>query len=108
MRSNSSVWALTVPVLFLVALLASGCAGSVGSAKPLIEAPGPEALARYTKVAFKTSAEGNASKMTVSDRERRRACGAKGEGTGTQPFHRFDFDGNGRRDTARDHRVYAL
>lgn len=62
--------ASTLMLLVFVALLASGCAGSAGSAKPLIAASTSGILARYTKVALVTSAQGDASKMTASDRER--------------------------------------
>ena len=68
MRSNRSIQALIVPLF--VGLLASGCASSAGSAKPLSSDFKPEILARYTKAAFATSAEGDASKMTALDRER--------------------------------------
>lgn len=68
MRFNRSVPALML--LVLVAVLASGCAGSAGSAKPLLAASKPEILTQYTKVAFATSAMDDASKMTASDRER--------------------------------------
>lgn len=68
MRFNRSGPSLML--LVLVAVLASGCAGSAGSAKPLITASNPEILAQYTKVALVTSVMDDASKMTTSDRER--------------------------------------
>lgn len=68
MRLNRSVPALMI--LVLVALLTSGCAGSAGSAYSLIAVSTPEIFARYTKVALATSAQGDASTMTSSDRER--------------------------------------
>jgi len=67
---QSTRMASAMMILLFVALLAFGCAGSAGSAKPLIAASTPGILARYTKVAFATSAQGDASKMAVSDRER--------------------------------------
>jgi hypothetical protein len=55
----------------VVALFVAGCAGTAGSAKPLTAAVKPESLARYTKVALGTSAQGDAaSKLTAADRER--------------------------------------
>lgn len=63
-----------VPLLMAVVVLAlfvAGCAGTAGSVKPLTAAVKPEILARYTKVALATSAQGDdVSKMTAADRER--------------------------------------
>jgi len=50
--------------------LATGCAGSAGSAKHLVAGPEAETLARYTKVSLSTTAQGNAVAMTPADRER--------------------------------------
>jgi hypothetical protein len=69
MRSKCSVPVLMAGLIF--ALFVAGCAGSAGSAKPLTAAAKPEILARYTKVALATSAQGDdTSKMTAADRER--------------------------------------
>jgi len=57
-------------LLIVFGVFAFGCAGSAGSARPLIASSTPEVLARYTKVAFATSAQADASKMTAGDRER--------------------------------------
>jgi hypothetical protein len=70
MRSKCSVPAQMAVVVGVV-LFVAGCAGSAGSAKPLTAAAKPEVLARYTKVALATSAQGDdASRMTPADRER--------------------------------------
>ena len=68
MRSKRALATRLIPIVFVV--LASGCASSAGSARPLAAAPSQEVLARYTKVAFATSADADASKMTAGDRER--------------------------------------
>lgn len=69
MRSQRS--APVLAAVFAVALVVSGCASTAGSAKPLTAAVKPESLARYTKMALETSAQGDAtSRLTAADRER--------------------------------------
>jgi Domain of unknown function (DUF4410) len=70
-RCRTRPWEV-VPALWVVGLVVvlAGCASSAGSAKTLATAADPGALARYTKVALATSAEGAAAGMSVADRER--------------------------------------
>lgn len=61
------------PWLVIVALattILGGCASTAGSAKPVAGLPQTETLARYTKVAFVTSAGGDATPMSSLDRDR--------------------------------------
>ncbi len=57
-------------MLLLAALVSAGCAGTAGSVKPAGVVSTPDVLAKYRKVAFVTSAEGEAAKMTAVDRDR--------------------------------------
>ena len=57
-------------VLGALAMLSTGCASTAGSAKVLASRAKDESLGRYTKVAFVTSAQGDAAQMTTADRER--------------------------------------
>lgn len=68
MRSTRSMHALLA--VSVLGLLAAGCAGTAGSAKPLTAVAKPETLTRYTRLALVTSAQGDAAKMTEADRER--------------------------------------
>ena len=70
MRSKHSGSVPALMVLSLLAMLVAGCASTAGSAKPHTAVAKPESLARYTKMALATSAQGDASKMTPADRER--------------------------------------
>src|SRR5215475_2803143 len=57
-------------VLGALALLIEGCGGTAGSARPLASLAKDESLGHYTKVAFVTSANGEAAQMNAADRER--------------------------------------
>src|SRR5437868_573760 len=57
-------------VIAVVAAVLAGCASTTGSAKPLAGLPKDETLARYTKIAFVTSAGGDATPMSSLDRDR--------------------------------------
>ena len=57
-------------IVAVLAAVAAGCASTAGSAKVVAGAPKEEALARYTKVAFVTSADGDATPMSSVDRDR--------------------------------------
>jgi hypothetical protein len=67
-RLNHTFPALSL--LIVIALLTFGCASSAGSVKTLVEPPVTETLGRYSRGIVASSSEGEAAKMTASDRDR--------------------------------------
>src|SRR5262245_47104887 len=57
-------------VLAVLSVVLAGYASTAGSAKAVTDAPKEEVLGRYTKVAFVTSAGGEATPMSSVDRDR--------------------------------------
>src|SRR5262245_26869410 len=66
-RRKTAFWLV---VLVVLGAAVAGCASTAGSAKAVTGAPKEEVLGRYTKVAFVTSAGGEATPMSSLDRDR--------------------------------------
>lgn len=61
---------VNVVVVAVVSAVLAGCASTAGSAKAVTGVPKDDVLGRYTKVAFVTSAGGDATPMSSVDRDR--------------------------------------
>jgi hypothetical protein len=73
MASNSSTQPpspIVTALLAMATLVLAGCAGSAGSARPLLALTEPDALARYTKLHLTTTTKSEAIKVTPGDGER--------------------------------------